>query len=314
MDPIQRLEQMIAEVDQEIGKAASAPERFKSTKSVIIKSPDLPDNIPQLFSENGFTFEEGDEERVMKNVSSDGSVDRDGDIIHPDFWDLKDFKNNPLLLFQHDAGSPPVGGVLDVFAEANPDFEEAAKGLNFEEVEDLDDSHLAKRLSSFVTFAKTERGDEQFVLFKSGMMRAFSVRFRPSKAVELSKKQREALGMPKFGIFFKGQSLLELSTVTIPSNKNALVTAKQYQEQLHQFCLKQDDVLERLAKTLDEIKTVHEKQLQFDNMKAKLESFVEKAQGEPTKTQELYGSPVDADALSAFLSTAKSGVQQLQEG
>ena len=51
---------------------------------VILKQDSVPrDKLPAMFAKAGFEFQEGDDERVVKTVASDGSVDRDGGHLAP---------------------------------------------------------------------------------------------------------------------------------------------------------------------------------------------------------------------------------------
>src|SRR5262245_58124685 len=49
----------------------------------------------------------------LEFVMSDGSVDRMGDVIEPEGWQLDRFRRNPVALFGHDPGFP-VGKWRDV--------------------------------------------------------------------------------------------------------------------------------------------------------------------------------------------------------
>ena len=45
--------------------------------------------------------------RTKRFCFSDGSVDRMGDTIAPDGWDLADFNRNSVALWAHDSSAPP---------------------------------------------------------------------------------------------------------------------------------------------------------------------------------------------------------------
>ena len=58
-----------------------------------------------------------DGSRRVRFVFSDGSVDRMGDTIAADGWDLADFKRNPVALWAHDSSEPPIGKASNVKVE-----------------------------------------------------------------------------------------------------------------------------------------------------------------------------------------------------
>lgn len=52
---------------------------------------------------------ETDEDRTLKFIASQEVVDRDGDLIKIDGLDIKNYKNNPIVLWAHDHKGLPVG-------------------------------------------------------------------------------------------------------------------------------------------------------------------------------------------------------------
>lgn len=129
-------------------------------------------------------------------VMSDASIDRMGDVIEQDGWNLTNFKGNPIALFGHDSGAP-IGNWVDVKVVGG----KLIGKLQF----------LAKGLSA--------RIDELRALVEAGMLRAVSVGFRPL--------DYEALAGSKVGgVRYKAQELLECSLVSVPANANALAVAK----------------------------------------------------------------------------------------
>lgn len=130
-------------------------------------------------------------------VLSDATVDRYGDIVDPDGWDLKNFKKNPIALFGHNSNFP-VGKWSDLRVEDGK-----LKGrLN-----------LAKRGTSY-------RLDELIGLIEQGILRAVSVGFRPLKAEPMDPER--PYGPQKY----LKQELLETSVVSVPANPAALALAK----------------------------------------------------------------------------------------
>lgn len=130
-------------------------------------------------------------------VLSDATVDRYGDVVEPDGWDLKDFKKNPIALFGHNSNFP-IGRWTDLRVEGG----KLLGRLN-----------LAKRGTSY-------RLDELIGLVEQGILRAVSVGFRPLKAEPLNPEK------PYGPQRYLKQQLLETSLVSVPANPAALAVAK----------------------------------------------------------------------------------------
>tara|TARA_Y100000310_G_scaffold237033_2_gene240290 strand:- start:1987 stop:2721 length:735 start_codon:yes stop_codon:yes gene_type:complete len=132
----------------------------------------------------------------VEAVMSSESVDRDGDVIRQDFWNLKEFESHPVLMADHNYGILHQIGKWSGVHVAEGQLRGTAT------------YHIGKG---------NERADWAYHLAEAGEA-AFSVGFIPdmSKAVEIDDK-----GM--FGSFeFRGQTLLETSQVAIPSNPDAV--------------------------------------------------------------------------------------------
>src|SRR6188768_3071758 len=130
-------------------------------------------------------------------VVSDASVDRMGDVIEPNGWDLAQFRSHPIALFNHGKQDPlPIGTWSDVRVE---------KGA------------LRGKLN-FAAPGTSPRIDEMRSLLEQGILRAASVGFEPIEDEPLQSKSR--------GRRYKRQRLVECSLVTIPANANALQIAK----------------------------------------------------------------------------------------
>ena len=125
-------------------------------------------------------------------VLSDGTVDRYGDVVDANGWQLDWFRKNPIALFGHNHDFP-IGRWEDVRVEG--------------------DRLVAKlKLAAEGTSARI---DEIRRLIEQGILKAVSVGF---KAVE-----SEPMGR---GIRFIRQELLECSVVGVPANPAALAVAK----------------------------------------------------------------------------------------
>jgi HK97 family phage prohead protease len=136
-----------------------------------------------------------DAQRKIRLCFSDGSVDRMGDTIAPDGWEIAAFMHNPVVLWAHDAMTPPIGRASNIAVEG-------------------------ERLMGDVEFAAPEVypfAETIYQLVRSRFLGACSVGFAPLEYSFSRDPDRP------FGIDFERQELLELSIVPIPANANALV-------------------------------------------------------------------------------------------
>jgi HK97 family phage prohead protease len=133
----------------------------------------------------------------MDFVMSDETVDRMGDIIMADGWDLDHFKNNPIALFGHRSDFP-IG---------------KWKNLRIEDKQLKGTLELAPEGTS-------DRIDEIRKLIAADILRAVSVGFRPKEHTQLDSQN------PFSGLRFTKQELVETSLVSVPANPNALAVAK----------------------------------------------------------------------------------------
>jgi hypothetical protein len=137
---------------------------------------------------------------IIAAIVSTESMDRDGDIIRQESWDLSHFKAHPILLSSHNY-----------------------RGLRNQIGEWTQMGVQGKQLvgeAKYYVREGNEEADWGFNLAKKGRA-AFSVGFVP----DMSKaKQIEANGNLSYE--FNGQELLEVSQVTVPSNPQALQAMK----------------------------------------------------------------------------------------
>src|SRR3990172_2150131 len=137
-------------------------------------------------------------------VGSSNVLDRMGDIISQNGWDLKHYKNNPVILWGHNMQEerPPIGKALKVWIE---DKASKAAKLMFKVKFDLQDSFAA----------------EIFRKVKEGFISTVSVGFLPTEWEELDPNKG-----PFGGHKFIKQELLELSFVPVPANPEAIVALR----------------------------------------------------------------------------------------
>lgn len=134
----------------------------------------------------------------LEFVLSDATVDRYGDIIEPDGWDLRNFKRNPIALFGH-SSSFPIG---------------TWENLRVEGGKLIGRLKLAARGTS-------ARIDELISLVEQDVLRAVSVGFRPLKSEPIDAAK------PWGAQRYLKQELLETSLVAVPANPAAIALAKQ---------------------------------------------------------------------------------------
>ncbi len=144
------------------------------------------------------------EGRIHAVVSTENK-DRDGDIIRQAGWDLGHFNAHPVLLTSHDYRS-----LLSQIGEWEDMKVTGAKGLG--------DGPQLEGVARYYVGEGNPEADWGFKLAAKGMA-AYSVGFIPDMG-----KAEEIKGEDSFftNFEFKGQELLEVSAVTIPSNREAL--------------------------------------------------------------------------------------------
>jgi HK97 family phage prohead protease len=142
------------------------------------------------------------EARRMRFIASDESVDRYGDIIRVEGWDLSNFKANPVLLFGHDSRSVPIGRVTEIAVEGRALVASA----------------------EFRPEGDSEMADDVWRALQGKFLNAVSVGFLPTKMPNDIKDP--ATNEWTGGYEFIAQELLELSVVPVPANPQALALAR----------------------------------------------------------------------------------------
>jgi HK97 family phage prohead protease len=133
-------------------------------------------------------------ENPLEFVLSDESVDRMGDVIRADGWDLRAFKANPIALFGHSHDQ-----ILGVWENVRVEGKKLLGSLK-----------LAKPGTS-------ELVDTVRSLIDQRILKSVSVGFQPIEA-----EPRKSGG----GFDFIKSALHEVSVVAVPANPNALAIAK----------------------------------------------------------------------------------------
>ena len=133
------------------------------------------------------SIEENDGELKIAGYASTDSVDRDSDRILPAAWTkggLKNYENNPILLFNHDYNRP-IGRVVEISTDR--------KGLKIKGI-------------------ISKSAGDVYNLVKEGILSTFSVGFLVKDA-DYDKSVD--------GLIVKDAELLEVSVVSVPANQDA---------------------------------------------------------------------------------------------
>ena len=147
-------------------------------------------------------FSEAD--KTFTAVASTETIDRDGDILQANGWQLKNYRKNASFLWSHDAYALPLGKSIRTWVED--------KKLWFQ----------PKFATEIYPFA-----DMVWKMYKGKFLRSFSVRFDPidSEDRELTDEEKRKYGnLFRKPQIFKSQELLEISAVNIPANPDAAKT------------------------------------------------------------------------------------------
>lgn len=154
-----------------------------------------------------------DKKKQIRFLVTTDTVDRDGEILTKDGWDIENYKKNNVVLADH------IYSIKNVIGKAEIEF-------------------TKKGMEAVATFAVKENKLAEFAykMYKAGFLHAVSVGFRPTKG-EFKEVGNEQL----WHILEK--EMLEFSAVAVPANPEALSLAaksiKVKKEDLEKVFLKQ---------------------------------------------------------------------------
>lgn len=148
--------------------------------------------------------------RIIRFIGSDESVDRDGDTISIDGWDVGAYMKNPVVLYGHDYYALPIGKTVAVTADKRA--RQLLFDIYFPTIEEL-----ASDPSSPSDHAL--KVDAIYMMAKAGILNTVSVGFRGI--------DYEATAT---GRAYKRQELMEISIVPVPANPNAVAVLRDYSE------------------------------------------------------------------------------------
>lgn len=175
-----------------------------------------------------------EDERTVTAVISSDAIDRDREVLMPKGVNTDNYEKNPVVLWSHDAASPPIGKALWI-----------KKGT--------------KKITAKLKFAMTERAEEVWQLFKTGFLKAFSVGFVPTKGhIPEPDEIKKNPDWAEARYIIDEWELLEFSPVTVPANPEALALAvKSGDIELSKSMLDELDV-EEMIEISDETKEPEE--------------------------------------------------------
>lgn len=186
-----------------------------------------------------------DAKRQIDFIISSERVDRMGDVIMVNGWDLKEYKKNPVVLFGHASRVPPIGKALNVRKEDG----------------------VLKATAEFMPPEISAFADSIYQMYKAKYLRATSVGFIPLKWEAITDDKGDWQGYR----FIKSE-LLEFSCVPIPANPDALMDARSKGINVDPFRLWAEEVLDNWsdtkAKGVNEIYGVSRKGIEAIRRKA----------------------------------------------
>jgi len=167
-----------------------------------------------LISAPVVTTDEDSDKREAMLYASTRTLDRDAEIVIPDGIQLDQYRKNPVLLFGHQWGNPPIGSMKNIYSD----------GFG---------------LRGTAMFAGTDRAEEIWQLVKGGHIRTSSIGFIPTEVITRDRHPKEFAQMVtyaqnswgEFGddeaasvrAFITKSIMLENSIVPIPANPEALI-------------------------------------------------------------------------------------------
>jgi HK97 family phage prohead protease len=123
-------------------------------------------------------------------IASTGVVDRHGEVVSPEGWNIDNYKKDPVLLWSHDHSIMAIGKATKVWVEGY--------------------GAQAKLMFQGAWQTVTEEGRAASALVEQGILNSFSVGFLPFDMV---------------GNTYTDQELLEISLVNVPANPEAIMLA-----------------------------------------------------------------------------------------
>lgn len=124
-------------------------------------------------------------------VASTNSVDRHGEVVDNNGWEMKAYKKNPVILWAHDHSEPAIGVSKKTWIEGT--------------------GKKAKLMIQPLLHDVTEKARAIKQLVEMGIINSLSVGFKPLESSD--------------GVTFTKNELLEVSMVNVPANADAMMLA-----------------------------------------------------------------------------------------
>jgi len=140
--------------------------------------------------------------RIIRFIGSDESLDRDGDTISIDGWDVSAYMKNPVVIYGHDYSSLPIARTVSVTPDKRT--RQLLFDIKFPSIEELSSNPATPSEHAL-------RVDAIYNMAKAGILNTVSVGFR---GIEYDATAT--------GRNYKRQELMEISLVPIPANPNAV--------------------------------------------------------------------------------------------
>lgn len=156
------------------------------------------------------------ESGIATFVASTETKDRHGSVVNQDGWDLEKFNKNPVIGYQHELYGAPC-------EKSDPD-DIIGKGKAWLEGEGRAEGD-EKRLMVDIEFdddPENTRAQKVKRKVEKGFLNTVSVGFIPVGEPSRGRVNEEGDVIDEDTLFFKGQELLEISVVNIPSNPDAV--------------------------------------------------------------------------------------------
>lgn len=137
---------------------------------------------------------------VIEGIANKAIVDRGDDLIPAEAWELDEFKQNPIMFFNHDRNIP-IGKALDIYT--------SEEGL-----------HIKAQISN------SKAAPMPFIrdMIAEGVLRTFSVGFDPKGSIE----QKDGINV------INRANLLEVSVVSIPMNQASTFDVKAWKNKSYE--------------------------------------------------------------------------------
>jgi HK97 family phage prohead protease len=208
-------------------------------------------------------------------IASTGIVDRHGEVVSPEGWDLKAFTKNPVLLWAHDHTIPAIGRATKVWLD----------GVG----------NSAKLMFKGQWQTVTDEGKAAAQLVEQGILNSFSVGFLPSEMD---------------GNTYTKQELLEISLVNVPANPDAQMLAY---DALKEAGFEKT-VIKNLGisvEVLDKLKSIEK---DVDNLNKKLNTLVKAQDNIETSAAPRVRSEKQVRAERSLAKVIAKGADKILEG